>query len=463
MNPVNPSPAFHEPDAPPSALIDTCVHCGFCLPTCPTYLLWGEEMDSPRGRVYLMKAGVDGRAELSSSFVQHFDRCLGCVACVTACPSGVQYGPLIEKTRAQIERRYTRSLPDRLFRSGLMALVPYPQRMRIAMLPLVLLGGIVRAIGRRLMVPGKRVSDEQNGGARQALPSADATFMQRVAAALALSPPVSLFSMFRQIPEHTPAVGESRLKVAVLTGCVQRLSFGDVNRATVNVLAAEGCTVAAPATQGCCGALPLHAGGIEQARRLARHNIEVFEAAGVERIVVNAAGCGSAMKEYKDLLAADPEWAARAHEFSAKVRDISELLIELGDPVAPRNPIHARVAYHDACHLAHGQGIRAQPRALLQTIPGLELVTPAESEICCGSAGIYNLVQPEPAAQLGARKAKNIAALSPDLIATANPGCTLQISAAARVLGYKWPVFHPIQLVDASIQGRRLKGLRPKA
>jgi len=463
MNPVNPSPAFHEPDAPPSDLIDTCVHCGFCLPTCPTYLLWGEEMDSPRGRIYLMKAGVDGRAELSSSFVQHFDRCLGCVACVTACPSGVQYGPLIEKTRAQIERRYTRSLPDRLFRSGLMALVPYPQRMRIAMFPLVLLGGIVRAIGRRLMVPGKRVSDERSGGARQTLPSADATFLQRVAAALALSPPVSLFSMFRQIPEHTPAVGESRLKVAVLTGCVQRLSFGDVNRATVNVLAAEGCTVAAPATQGCCGALPLHAGGIEQARRLARHNIEVFEAAGVERIVVNAAGCGSAMKEYKDLLAADPEWAARAHEFSAKVRDVSELLIELGDPVAPRNPIHARVAYHDACHLAHGQGIRSQPRALLQTIPGLELVTPAESEICCGSAGIYNLVQPEPAAQLGARKAKNIAALSPDLIATANPGCTLQISAAARVLGYKWPVFHPIQLVDASIQGRRLKGLRPKA
>jgi len=463
MNPVNPSPAFHEPDAPPSDLIDTCVHCGFCLPTCPTYLLWGEEMDSPRGRIYLMKAGVDGRAELSSSFVQHFDRCLGCVACVTACPSGVQYGPLIEKTRAQIERRYTRSLPDRLFRSGLMALVPYPQRMRIAMFPLVLLGGIVRAIGRRLMVPGKRVSDEQSGGARQTLPSADATFLQRVAAALALSPPVSLFSMFRQIPEHTPAVGESRLKVAVLTGCVQRLSFGDVNRATVNVLAAEGCTVAAPATQGCCGALPLHAGGIEQARRLARHNIEVFEAAGVERIVVNAAGCGSAMKEYKDLLAADPEWAARAHEFSAKVRDVSELLSELGDPVAPRNPIHARVAYHDACHLAHGQGIRSQPRALLQTIPGLELVTPAESEICCGSAGIYNLVQPEPAAQLGARKAKNIAALSPDLIATANPGCTLQISAAARVLGYKWPVFHPIQLVDASIQGRRLKGLRPKA
>ena len=456
------TPAFQEPDAPPSALIDTCVHCGFCLPTCPTYLLWGEEMDSPRGRIYLMKAGVEGRAEMNSSFVQHFDRCLGCVACVTACPSGVQYGPLIEKTRAQIEHRYARSFTDRLFRSALMALVPYPQRMRVAMFPLVLLGGVVRAIGRALMAPKESAKGEP-GDVRSKQPAGDATLMQRVAAALALSPPVSLLSLFRSIPEHTPAVGEPRMKVAVLTGCVQRLSFDDVNRATVNVLAAEGCTVTAPAKQGCCGALPLHAGGIEQARRLAKHNIEVFEGAGVDRIVVNAAGCGSAMKEYKDLLEADPAWAARAHAFSARVRDVSELLVELGEPRATRKPIRARVVYHDACHLAHGQGVRNQPRALLQAIPGVELLTPAESEICCGSAGIYNLVQPEPAAQLGARKARNIAALSPDVIATANPGCTIQITAAARVLGYKWPVFHPIQLVDASISGRRLKGLRPRA
>jgi glycolate oxidase iron-sulfur subunit len=415
-------------------------------------------MDSPRGRIYLMKAGVEGRAELTSSFVQHFDRCLGCVACVTACPSGVQYGPLIEKTRAQIERRYERSFADRLFRSALMALVPYPQRMRIAMLPLVLLGGVVRAIGRALMAPRKGEAGAQDGDVRQKQPAADATLMQRIAAVLALSPPVSLFSLFRSIPEHTPAVGEQRLKVAVLTGCVQRLSFDDVNRATVNVLAAEGCSVTTPATQGCCGALPLHAGGIEQARRLARHNIEVFEAAGVDRIVVNAAGCGSAMKEYKDLLQADPTWAARAHAFSARVRDVSELLVELGEPRATRQPIRARVVYHDACHLAHGQGVRSQPRALLQAIPGVELLTPAESEICCGSAGIYNLVQPEPAAQLGARKARHIATLSPDMIATGNPGCTLQISAAARVLGYKWPVFHPIQLLDASIRGKTLRG-----
>src|SRR5687767_1102551 len=461
------STAFQEPDAPPSALINTCVHCGFCLPTCPTYVLWGEEMDSPRGRVYLMKAGVEGRADMTPPFVQHFDRCLGCLACVTACPSGVEYGPLIEKTRAQVERRFDRSLPDRLFRSVLMALVPYPQRLRIAMLPLALIGGVVRAIGRALMsTAGGQASPKGTApgvDARRQQPSSEPTLLSRVAAALALSPPVSLLSMFRSLPEHTPALGEPRMKVAVLTGCVQRLSFADVNRATVNVLAAEGCSVDAPAAQGCCGALPLHAGHIDQARRLAKHNIEVFEAAGVDRIVVNAAGCGSAMKEYKDLLAADPAWAARAHAFSAKVRDVSELLTELGEPRAPRQPIRARVVYHDACHLAHGQGVRAQPRALLQAIPGIELVTPAESDICCGSAGIYNLVQPEPAAALGARKARHIAALDPDMIATANPGCTLQISAAARVLGYKWPVFHPIQLVDASIQGRRLRGLRPKA
>ena len=462
---MNAAPAFQEPDAPPSALIDTCVHCGFCLPTCPTYVLWGEETDSPRGRVYLMKAAVEGRAGMTQSFVQHFDRCLGCVACVTACPSGVQYGPLIEKTRAQIERRYDRSASDRLFRSALMGLVPYPQRMRLAMLPLVLLGGVIRAIGRALMARRERVPSESSSSAavasddvRQKQPSAEPGLLQRVAAALALSPPVSLFSMFSRIAEHTPAVGEPRMKVAVLTGCVQRLSFSDVNRATVNVLAAEGCSVAAPPAQGCCGALPLHAGHIDQARRFAKHNIEVFEAAGVDRIVVNAAGCGSAMKEYKDLLAADPAWAARAHAFSAKVRDVSELLSQLGEPRAPRQPIHARVVYHDACHLAHGQGVRTEPRALLQTIPGIELLTPAESEICCGSAGIYNLVQPGPAAELGERKARHIAALSPDMIATGNPGCTLQIAAAARVLGYKWPVFHPVQLLDASIRGKTPRG-----
>jgi glycolate oxidase iron-sulfur subunit len=421
-------------DSPSPELIDKCVHCGFCLPTCPTYLLWGEEMDSPRGRIHLMKAGVEGRAEMTPTYVKHFDACLGCLACVTACPSGVQYAPLIEKQRAQIERTYERPAGDRLFRSLLMSLIPYPGRMRIALAPLALLGGLVRAVGRSGILPG------------------------RLSAALKLAPPVGVGSLFASTPERTAATGVERMKVAMLTGCVQRLAFAHVNEATVRVLTAEGCSVAAPGAQGCCGALPLHAGCIDQARDLARRNIEVFERSGVDRIVVNAAGCGSAMKEYGELFKDDPAWAKRAHDLSARVRDVSELLAELGEQRAPRHPIAARVAYHDACHLAHGQGVRAQPRALLQGIPGIELLMPAEPEICCGSAGIYNLVQPTPAAQLGERKARNLAASSPDMIATANPGCTLQIGSAAADLGYKWPIFHPIELLDASI-----RGVQPKA
>jgi len=223
------------------------------------------------------------------------------------------------------------------------------------------------------------------------------------------------------------------------------------------VLAAEGCSVTAPAAQGCCGALPLHAGGIEQARQLAKHNIEVFEAAGVDRIVVNAAGCGSSMKEYERLFAGDAEWSARARAFSAGVRDVNELLIELGEPRATRHPLNLRVAYHDACHLAHAQGVRQQPRDLLQQIPGVELLPIAEPELCCGSAGIYNLVQPTPARQLGERKVKNIAAVSPDIVATANPGCTLQIASIAADTGQPLRVMHPIELIDASILGIQVR------
>jgi glycolate oxidase iron-sulfur subunit len=423
------------PDAPQTALIDRCVHCGFCLPTCPTYLLWGEEMDSPRGRIYLMKAGVEGRADLTPSFVSHFDNCLGCLACVSACPSGVQYGPLIERTRAQIEQKYPRPAGDRLFRGALMAVLPYPWRMRLAMLPLALAGGLLRGL-----LGADRADSPRRG------------LLARLRSSLSVAPPVTLSGLFAGVPAVTPAQGKQRLKVAMLTGCVQRLAFGHVNDATVRVLAAEGCEVVAPPAQGCCGALPLHSGHIEQARALARRTIEVFEQSGVDRIVVNAAGCGSAMKDYGELFADDPAWASRARAFSARVRDVSQLLAELG-PRAARHPVRARVAYHDACHLAHGQGVRAEPRALLQAIPGVELVSPAEAEICCGSAGIYNLVQPGPAADLGDRKARHLAALSPDMIATANPGCTLQITAAGRRLGHNWPVFHPIELIDASIRG----------
>ena len=389
-------------------------------------------MDSPRGRIYLMKAAIEGRVTMSPSFVRHFDTCLGCMGCVTACPSGVQYGPLIERTRAQIERHYPRSFTDRLFRAFLFALLPYPARLRVALAPMALLSGVVTGLER--------------SGLLNLLP-------RRLRALVTLAPRTSWRALFTKVPERTPAVGPARLKAGVLTGCVQRLTFPQVNQATINVLAAEGCSVAAPPDQGCCGALPLHAGRIDQARELARRTIEVFEDSGVDRVVVNAAGCGSCMKEYGELLADDPEWAVRARAFSQRVRDVTELLVDLGQPRAVRHPIAARVVYHDACHLAHAQQIRSQPRALLASIPGVELLTPAESDICCGSAGIYNLVETEAARDLGARKAEHIASLKPDVVATANPGCMLQIEASARRLGIRWKIVHPIELLNASIRG----------
>ena len=264
------TPTFDTVDTPSRALIDSCVHCGFCLPTCPTYLLWSEEMDSPRGRIYLMKAALDERAAMTASFVRHFDACLGCMACVTACPSGVQYGPLIERTRAQIERRYPRSLADRAFRALLFALLPYPARLRVALAPLALLGWLLKTADR--------------AGLLGLLPA-------RLRALLTLAPTVSWRSLTARVAQQTPAVGVARTTVGLLTGCVQRLAFPHVNQATVNVLAAEGCRVIAPAGQGCCGALALHAGRIDQARALARETIVVFERAGVERVAVNAAGC----------------------------------------------------------------------------------------------------------------------------------------------------------------------------
>ena len=425
-------PAFDAHHPPSPALIDKCVHCGFCLPTCPTYVLWGEEMDSPRGRIYLMKSGVEGRVGMTPRFVGHFDACLGCMACVTACPSGVQYGPLIEDTRAQIERRFPRSLGERLFRKAIFMLVPYPGRMRLALLPAVLYRRIQPLLAR--------------SGLLDRLP-------HRLRALAKLAPPVSIRALTSKIPARTPATGERRLTVGLLTGCVQRLVFSHVNEATIRVLSAEGCEVLSPPVQGCCGALALHAGRPDEARVFAQRTIAAFESAGVERVVVNAAGCGSSMKEYDRLLADDPQWAERARAFTATVRDVNELLAELGPPRAPRQRMNLRVAYHDACHLAHAQGIRAQPRELLRQIPGVELVAFAEGELCCGSAGIYNLLEPEPARQLGRRKLQNITDAKPDVIATANPGCTLQLLSVAAEEGKDIRVVHPIELIDEAIRG----------
>jgi len=438
--------AFDAHDPPSRALIDTCVHCGFCLPSCPTYVLWGEEMDSPRGRIYLMSAGLDGRAGMRAPLVRHFDACLGCMACVTACPSGVQYSPLIEATRGQIERRYARSLADRLFRAAIFAIVPYPARVRLALLPLALW---------RAIAPRTRNQNQANQNQRtpNAEPRTPPSFLCRLRSALALAPDVSVRSLFSRTPERTVARGAKRLTVGLLTGCVQRVVFPQVNAATVDVLAAEGCDVVAPRDQGCCGALALHAGRLDDARAFARRTIDVFDRAGVEVIAVNAAGCGSSMKEYGQLLAGDAAWAERARGFSARVRDVTELAAGLGEPRAPRHRLALKVAYHDACHLAHAQGIRQPPRDLLRGIPGVELVPFAEQDICCGSAGIYNLVEPDAARALGDRKLAHVAAAQPDVVATANPGCTLQMAAAAQRHGRTLTIRHPIELLAASIRG----------
>ncbi|RFU22012.1 (Fe-S)-binding protein [Geodermatophilus marinus] len=416
---------------PPSAeLISDCVHCGFCLPTCPTYALWGEEMDSPRGRIYLMKLGREGAVALDDTYVQHFDACLGCMACVTACPSGVQYDKLIEAVRPQLERHHRRERHDRLFRAAVFALFPHPGRLRVAA---VLGAAYQRSGARRLLHRGRLWS---------LLPD-------RLQAVEELMPPARLRRLAARTPEVTPAVGTRRRRVGFLTGCVQRVFFADVNAATVRVLAAEGCEVVAPRAQRCCGALSEHAGREPEALARARRLIDVFAATDVDAIVANVAGCGSTLKEYGRLLRDDPAYAERAADFSAKVRDVSELLAEL-EPVAPRHPVEGRLAYHDACHLGHAQGVRAQPRAVLRTIPGLQVTDIPEAEICCGSAGIYNLVQPGPAGELGRRKVEKVLSVAPDALATANPGCLLQIR---RYWPGDLPMFHPVELLDASIRG----------
>ncbi|HEX4348082.1 MAG TPA: heterodisulfide reductase-related iron-sulfur binding cluster [Vicinamibacterales bacterium] len=419
--------------APLDPLIDKCVHCGFCLPTCPSYLLLGQEMDSPRGRIYMMKAGVEGRLPMTAAVVDHFDTCLGCMACETACPSGVRYAPLVEETRAAIEHHHRRSASDTIFRNLLFQVLPYPARLRLLAGPLALAHAIKR------------------------VPALLAVLPPRLQNLLALAPGAARPGV---IPERTHAQGATRKRVGLVTGCVQQVFFGDVNEATARTLAAEGCDVLAPRSQGCCGALALHAGQDNDARTFAKHLIAAFEDAtaveGLDAVVINAAGCGSTMKQYGELLKDDPLWAERATVFASKVRDVTELLASL-EPRAPRHPLEMRVAYHDACHLAHAQGIRKEPRTLLSQIPGVSIVPIGESEICCGSAGIFNLVQPEMAAELGKRKVANLVEANADIVATSNPGCILQISAAARASGQSVPpVVHIIQLVDASIRGTRV-------
>jgi glycolate oxidase iron-sulfur subunit len=440
------------------SVVKDCVHCGFCLPACPTYSLWGEEMDSPRGRIYLVNQLLDG-APLTPAAGEHFDRCLGCMACMTACPSGVQYDQIIAAAREWTEAaggeltgdraasglrpsgvapggalpEARRPLRDRLTRAGIFALFPYPARLRVATAPLRALQrtGADRLIARTGLVGRVSPAAEQ---------------------ALRLAPPAGQPMPAGRLPERVAARGERRAVVGMLTGCVQSVFFPRVNAATARVLAAEGCDVIIPRSQGCCGALSLHSGRAAEAVRFARRTIETFEAAGVDAIVVNSAGCGSAMKEYELLLADSPEWAARAAALSAKVRDLAEFLDALG-PAAERHPVEVRAAYHDACHLGHAQRITAAPRALLRAIPGLELVELRDAGTCCGSAGVYNLLQPDAAREFGARKGDAVVDSGASLLISANPGCTLQISSELAAKGVSLRTAHTAEVLDASING----------
>ena len=439
---VNSFPIFDDHNPPAAELYKKCVHCGFCLPTCPTYALWGEEMDSPRGRIYLMKLGAEGKASLTDSYVRHFDSCLGCMACMTSCPSGVRYDRLIEATRAQLERQYRRSPDEVLHRKWIFNLFPYPGRLRAALLP----AWAYQASGLRALARGS--------GLLKLLP-------RKLRAMEALLPAITLRELRAQLPERIPAQGAVRKRIGLLTGCVQRVLFSGVNAATARVLAAEGCEVIIPRDQGCCGALMVHAGLEQEALGFARKLIDVFERAEVDTIVINAAGCGSTMKEYGYLLRHDPEYADRARAFAAKCKDISEVLAEL-EPRAARHPLPLRVAYHDSCHLQHAQGVRIPPRQVLKTIPELELLEVPDAAICCGSAGIYNLVQPESAAELGDRKVKNCLSTGPDVVASANPGCLVQISSGLKREGKRVPVLHMIEILDAAILGTPASELKAR-
>ncbi|HKR26795.1 MAG TPA: heterodisulfide reductase-related iron-sulfur binding cluster [Acidobacteriaceae bacterium] len=422
--------AQHPPDR---ELLADCVHCGFCLPACPTYVLWGEEMDSPRGRIYMMQKAADGAAPLDENFRLHMDRCLGCMACMTACPSGVQYGKLIEDTRAQVERNIPRAASDSLLRRMLFATFPHASRLRA-------LAGPLRFYQRSGLQRMARKS-----GLLHLLP-------KRIAAMETLLPMVPA-GYAAKAPVRTPAVGKPRRRVGLLAGCVQQVFFAHVNAATVRVLTAEGCEVIVPAEQECCGALMVHSGLANDATAMAKKMIAVFEAAEVDTIVINAAGCGSTMKEYGHLLRDDPEWAERARAFSAKCRDIAEVLCEL-EPIAARKPLNLRVVYHDACHLRHAQGIYREPRQVLSSVPGLEIAEVAEASLCCGSAGVYNLLQPEAAEQLGDRKVAKLLETRAEAVVSANPGCLLQLMAGLRRRGENgMAAFHMVELVDASIRG----------
>jgi glycolate oxidase iron-sulfur subunit len=431
--PAAPAPsAFDRLDPPQMDKIMDCVHCGFCLPTCPTYLTLGNEMDSPRGRLYLMRVAAEGRIGMSDTFVKHMSLCLVCRACETACPSGVQFGNLMEAARGQVTRKYAYSPSERLLRKFILEVFTDPQKLRLALTPLrayqrlgvqrLLRGtGILKALGRWGSMEG-------------------------------LMPALPAAGLNDQLPESTPPAGPRRGRAALLLGCAQRAFFPHVNLATARVLAANGYEVVAPKVQGCCGSLLVHEGEREQGKDLARQTIDTFEATGADVVVVNAAGCGSVMKEYGELLHEDAKYAARAEAFGKKVRDVAQVLAQ-GGLSGRLHPVPLRITYHDACHLAHGQRVRAEPRTLLRAVPGLQFVELREADFCCGSAGVYNLLHPELAGEFLSRKLDRILETGAQVVVNGNPGCTLQLAMGIRQRGLPLRAVHTVEVLDWAYRG----------
>ncbi len=427
---AKPQSGFSGADIPAYEDYAHCVHCGLCLNHCPTYKLWGLEADSPRGRIRQIVLVDQGRLPLGDSFVKHIDQCLDCRACETACPSGVEYGKLVEAARAQIDQHYQRPLFSRLARNFVFrGLLPYPGRIAIlarllyfyqrsGLQSLARGSGILRLLG---------LSDKEK-----------------------LLPPIDRNFFFSNLGRTYPAVGMRRARVALFAGCVAQVSFSALHDATIRVLTANGCEVVVPAKQTCCGALPAHAGVRDVARTLAKTNLDVFLGGEFDAVITNAAGCGSTLKEYEHLFAAGTAENEKAHAFRKKMRDVTEFLADLGLS-AHLTSVPLRVTYQDSCHLLHGQKVREAPRKLLRSIPDLELVEMAMADYCCGSAGSYNVTETETSLALLAEKMKHARATNAPVIVTANPGCLLQMRAGTQIHSTGQEVLHVIELLDRAL------------
>jgi glycolate oxidase iron-sulfur subunit len=407
-----------------------CVHCGLCLNHCPTYKLWGLEADSPRGRIRQIVLVDQGRLPLGDSFVKHIDQCLDCRACETACPSGVQYGKLVEAARSQIEQNYRRPFLSRIMRDIVFRqLLPYPRR--IAMVARLLY--VYQRSGLQAVARGSGILRLLGLAERERLlPAIDREFF------------------FTNLGRTYPAVGPRRARVALFAGCIAQVSFSKLHEATIRVLTTNGCEVVVPAGQTCCGALAAHAGVRDAARELARTNLDIFLADNFDAVITNAAGCGSTLKEYEHLFAPDSPEHSKSIAFQKKMRDATEFLDHLGMN-APLNAMPLRITYQDSCHLLHGQKIREAPRNLLRSIPGVELVEMAMADYCCGSAGSYNVTETQTSLELLAEKMKHARATGAPMIVTANPGCLLQMRAGAQIHSTGQEVVHVMELLDRAI------------